>query len=110
MQNLLPTMLAAPLIQQHDLREVIQRRVVPGVEANQPSPHRLPGSDRRSMLYPDRLENLTQQHIPDISVRPALATKKPLQRGAQQIKILISIAYYRTWLPGIRRNVRVDFL
>src|SRR5437763_15397533 len=103
MENLPPAPRAPALVQQSDLRQVIQLRIVAGVEPDEPAEAiLLAGSDRRGLHDADRLEDLAAEHIPYIRSRSASALQKCIDGDAQQVKVLVAVAHDGAGFPGIR--------
>src|SRR5882757_5920299 len=67
MEELAARMRAALLIEERNFRQIVEARVETGVEPDQPiSARRFTGSDCRRVQNADRLEDLFDQHVPNI--------------------------------------------
>ena len=73
MENLLAAMRALVLVEQGDLREIIEGRVVPRAEPRRTVVSTgFTRSHRRRLVDADRFEDFVEKHVPGIRLRASL--------------------------------------
>src|SRR2546426_7872134 len=108
-ENLRATVCTARLIEQRDLRDIVERRVVPSIAPDQTvATARFTGLDGRRLVDADRCEDFRPYHLPEACLRSSNRLEEAVDRCAQQEVILVAIAHHGSWLPGVRVQSRDD--